>query len=57
MNTLLRTNHLSIGYHTPLFNDLNLSLHSQQLTCLMGRNGVGKSTILKTLSGLLMPLS
>lgn len=54
---LLKTVHLDIGYKTPLFKDLQLSLYPAQLTCLMGCNGAGKSTIIKTLSGLLSPLS
>ncbi|NNL57529.1 MAG: urea ABC transporter ATP-binding subunit UrtE [Pseudomonadales bacterium] len=33
--------------------DLNLSLASGSCTCLMGRNGVGKTTLLKCLMGLL----
>lgn len=36
---------------------LNASLYSGQLTCLLGANGVGKSTLLKTLSAFQRPLS
>lgn len=33
--------------------DLNLSIEQGQCTCLMGRNGVGKTTLLKCIMGLL----
>lgn len=49
---------LSIGYgHTVVAERLNATFNSGQLTCLLGSNGVGKSTLLKTLSGFLPPLS
>lgn len=35
---------------------LNASLYSGQLTCLLGTNGVGKSTLLRTLAGFQKPL-
>ena len=47
--------HLSIGYTVKgqqhvVAADLNAAIHSGQLTCLLGRNGVGKSTLLRTLA-------
>lgn len=57
---LLQTNSLSIGYSERkrfLYSDLNLSLKPGSLTCLMGPNGTGKSTLLKTLTGIIKPLS
>jgi iron complex transport system ATP-binding protein len=55
---MLATQHLQIGYqenllHTPL----NLVLASSRLTMLIGINGVGKSTLLRTLAGLHLPLA
>ena len=49
---------LSIGYKTgnnfkPVFKNLNATLYGGELTCLLGANGVGKSTLLRTLSGFL----
>lgn len=46
---------LSIGYHCKNDNklvasDLNATIYSEELTCLLGANGVGKSTLLRTLS-------
>lgn len=49
--------HLSIGYrHKVVAKDLSAVLRSGELTCLIGRNGLGKSTLLRTLSGFLRPL-
>jgi energy-coupling factor transport system ATP-binding protein len=40
---------------TMALNDVRLTLHSGQITALMGRNGAGKSTLLSLLSGCLAP--
>lgn len=52
---------LSIGYrskrHTHVVaSGINASLRCGELTCLLGTNGVGKSTMLRTLSGFLPKL-
>ena len=57
----IQLHQLSIGYRHkqqvhPIATDLNATLHSGQLTCLLGANGVGKSTLLRTLSAFLTPL-
>lgn len=57
----IQLHNLSIGYHHkqqvhPIATELNATLHSGQLTCLLGANGVGKSTLLRTLSAFLPPL-
>ena len=45
---------LSIGYVKKVVADnINASIQQGELTCLLGANGVGKSTLLKTLSGFL----
>ena len=53
---------LSIGYATKdnrkvVANSMSAAVQSGQLTCLLGRNGVGKSTLLRTLSAFQPPLS
>jgi iron complex transport system ATP-binding protein len=58
----LSTENLSIGYviskkENFLFHDLNLHLPAGQLVCFMGPNGIGKSTLIRTLAGLQKPLS
>ena len=34
---------------------VNLDVREKQVTCLLGRNGVGKSTTIKTIMGVLKP--
>lgn len=55
----LTTQSLSIGYsaQAPLLNDLILELKPKQLTCLVGANGKGKTTLIQTLSGMQAPLN
>lgn len=59
-NLAISTHDLSIGYHRrkgikTLATGINLGLESGKLTCLVGSNGVGKSTLLRTLA-ILQPL-
>lgn len=61
-NIVLSTNDLVVGYKTDkkehtLFDTLNLKLKQGELVCFMGSNGVGKSTLLRTLAGLQKPLA
>ena len=50
---LLETRNLAIGYKKrTLAEKLTLQLHAGELVCLIGRNGTGKSTLLRTLAGL-----
>jgi iron complex transport system ATP-binding protein len=54
--------HLEIGYREKrknfsVFKNINLTLSAGNLIGLMGDNGIGKSTFLKTLTGNLAPLS
>jgi len=57
--SILTASNLAIGYAKakPLLSSLNLNLHEGELTCLLGANGTGKSTLLRSLCGLLKPLS
>jgi len=52
---------LSIGYPAkgsqPLVENLSAGLFGGELTCLLGPNGVGKSTLLRTLAGFLPKLA
>ena len=61
MNTVILKD-LSIGY-TAKGNEkvvacgLNAAINSGELTCLLGQNGIGKSTLLRTLSAFQPPLA
>ena len=53
---------LSIGYQQGaaaryIAEDLNVSLEAGEFVCLLGPNGVGKSTLIRTLAGMQSPLS
>lgn len=58
MIPMLSAKQLSIGYeHKPLIEGINFDCKAGELIILLGVNGIGKSTLLKTLCGLLDPLS
>jgi urea transport system ATP-binding protein len=55
---MLKVENLSVSYgETLILRDVNLDVQPGQVVCLMGRNGVGKTTLLKTIMGLLSPRS
>jgi iron complex transport system ATP-binding protein len=59
---ILTTSNLSIGYKTkhstiPIAENLNLNLQAGKLIALIGANGIGKSTLLRTITGIQKPLS
>ncbi len=50
-------NDLVIGYNEPLSSKLNFVIERGQKVVIKGANGIGKSTLLKTLLGIIPPLS
>lgn len=59
--SILSTNNLTIGYRkgnttTPIISSLNLSLNQGKLIALVGANGIGKSTLLRTITGNQAPI-
>lgn len=54
---IFQTNELVIGYDEPLSIPLNLSMERGQKIALTGANGIGKTTLLKSILGLIKPLS
>ncbi len=49
---LITLNNLSLSYGTKLLlNNINLSIEPRERICLIGRNGVGKSSLFKLLQG------
>jgi iron complex transport system ATP-binding protein len=55
---MFSANQLTIGYEQkPLIRDIHFECSAGELIILLGVNGIGKSTLLKTLCGLLDPLS
>lgn len=62
MSVLLKASNLSVGYKlhgkntTSVLKDLDISLYRGQFNTLIGPNGCGKSTLIKSLIGMLPTL-
>ena len=61
-NEILITKQLAVGYSSKkrtnvIANSINLTLQKGKLITLVGANGIGKSTLLRTLTGIQKPLS
>ena len=54
---IFQTNELVIGYDEPLSRPLNLEMERGQKIVLTGANGIGKTTLLKSILGLQPPIS
>ncbi|HET7578762.1 MAG TPA: ABC-F family ATP-binding cassette domain-containing protein [Bacillales bacterium] len=56
---VLRAENLSVGYSEtePIFEHLNLDVKRGERIALVGPNGIGKTTLLKTIAGSLQPLA
>lgn len=55
---MIQTEHLGCGYGSKeVLHDINITMNPGELWCVLGANGVGKSTLFKTLLGLLRPIS
>jgi urea transport system ATP-binding protein len=53
---MLRVSDLNVYYgESHILRNVDLSVAAGQMVCLIGRNGVGKTTLLKTIMGLLPP--
>jgi urea transport system ATP-binding protein len=54
--TMLQVDRLNVAYgSTQVLFDVSLDIKQGDLLCVMGRNGVGKSTLLKTVVGVINP--
>src|SRR6266850_1143328 len=55
---MLEIKQLNVAYDgSQILRNVSLNVGAHQVVCLMGRNGVGKTTTLKGIVGLLKPLS
>ena len=54
---IFKSNDLIIGYDEPLSSPLNLEMERGEKIVLTGANGIGKTTLLKSILGLIPPIS
>ncbi|MDO5776525.1 MAG: ABC-F family ATP-binding cassette domain-containing protein, partial [Eubacteriales bacterium] len=54
---IFETKDLVIGYDEPLSRPLNLSMERGQKIAMVGANGIGKTTLLKSIMGYIEPIS
>ncbi|MBK8399339.1 MAG: ATP-binding cassette domain-containing protein [Leptospiraceae bacterium] len=55
MSYAFQTKNLCIGFDSryPILNEINLTLNRGDFACLLGSNGSGKSTFIRTISGII----
>ena len=58
VNAMLQIENLEFSYHKkgdPIFNGINLTIQPGSVYGLLGKNGIGKSTLLYMMCGLMFP--
>jgi ABC-type phosphate/phosphonate transport system ATPase subunit len=53
---LVHLHDVSVGYDTPLIRDINIEIEAGDVIAVLGPSGIGKTTLLRTIAGLVRPL-
>jgi len=53
---LVHLHDVSVGYDIPLIEDINIEVSSGDVIAVLGPSGIGKTTLLRTIAGLVKPL-
>lgn len=57
-DSILMVNQIQSGYDgVPVIHDISLNVNSGELVCIVGANGAGKTTTMRTIAGLMHPMS
>ena len=54
---ILTLRNISIGYNKPLVSKINKDIFGGEIIAILGPSGIGKTTLLRTIAGLIRPLS
>ena len=53
---LVHLHDVSVGYDVPLIEDINIEVLAGDVIAVLGPSGIGKTTLLRTIAGLVRPL-
>ena len=52
---LLKISNLNVGFNEDLVQDVSLEVHSGEIIAVLGQSGIGKTTLIRTIAGLVQP--